>query len=503
MSRIQKAKKNIIYSLFSKVVTIVLEIVSRYYFIQYLGIEILGINNVFINIVQILSLAELGINNVVMYSYFEPLATNNYEKISKLNNFYKKIYNKIIIIILLIGILTIPFISNFINGNYQNINIHLIFILYFLNTAFSYLYASDISILLADQKGYLNVKIDTIYTVLRLVIQIVFVILFKSLFYFMLVTLFFTLLTNFTKHVMIKKLYHNIKKTDEDIDEEEKKSIYSIIKAGFLYKISAILLNSTDNIIISSIIGTIYVGYLSNYITLSASVMSFVVILFSSIIGSVGNLIHSDSNEKKLEIFNLLNLVSGWIAIVVFVCLANLSSDFISLWIGKDKVLGIEIIFFQTFIYYLGCTLQPLYSYRTAAGIYRKTRYIMLIAATINIILSLILGMLVGISGILIASIISIFTTYFWFEPIVLYKEIFNSKPNQYFKLLIQNTVIAVVLFWAFHYIFKGYNVQNWIGFFTKSGVMFISINIICFIYFRNREEFKTFKQISINKFIK
>ena len=103
LSRLQYIKINIGYGLISRILALLLEFISRYYFIKFLGNEILGITNVFVNILQVLSLAELGLNNVVMYSYFKPLAKQDFEKLSALNIFFKSIYNRIALIILFLG----------------------------------------------------------------------------------------------------------------------------------------------------------------------------------------------------------------------------------------------------------------------------------------------------------------------------------------------------------------------------------------------------------------
>lgn len=47
---------------------------ARYIFIKTLGVEYLGLNSLFINIVTILSLADLGIGSAIVYSLYAPLA---------------------------------------------------------------------------------------------------------------------------------------------------------------------------------------------------------------------------------------------------------------------------------------------------------------------------------------------------------------------------------------------------------------------------------------------
>ena len=64
-SRTEYAKFNILYGYLRKIILIFLEFFCRVVFITTLGEDLLGVNSVFINIIQILSLTELGMTNVV------------------------------------------------------------------------------------------------------------------------------------------------------------------------------------------------------------------------------------------------------------------------------------------------------------------------------------------------------------------------------------------------------------------------------------------------------
>ena len=66
-------------------------------------------------------------------------------------------------------------------------------------------------------------------------------------------------------------------------------------------------------------------------------------------------------------------------------------------------------------------------------GLYKKVQYMMLIAAIVNIILSIILGHYLGLFGILFGTILSMMTTYIWYEPVVLYDTCFGVTVREYF----------------------------------------------------------------------
>ena len=107
--RVDNSIKNMKYNIFSQILNLLIQFVSRTFFIKILGNEYLGINGLFSNILTILSLADMGIGTVLIYSMCKPLAENNEEKMKALMNIYKKIYNIIALTVLIIGLCITPF----------------------------------------------------------------------------------------------------------------------------------------------------------------------------------------------------------------------------------------------------------------------------------------------------------------------------------------------------------------------------------------------------------
>ena len=79
--------------------------VVRTFFIKILGEENLGLSGLFTNILNILSVTELGIGTIISFSLYKPLSEKDTKKINALMNFYKKFYYLAGIIIIVLGIL--------------------------------------------------------------------------------------------------------------------------------------------------------------------------------------------------------------------------------------------------------------------------------------------------------------------------------------------------------------------------------------------------------------
>lgn len=502
-TRTYYAKKNIMLGYLNKIMAIILEFILRAVFIRFLGEELLGVNGVFVNVIQVLSLAELGLNNVVAYSFYKPLAQNDTERLNSLVHFYKKVYNYIATTVLGIGLALIPFLNKIINTELPINDLYGVYLIFLADTVFSYFFVYKTMLLHADQKGYIATKYTIFSELIITILQIIVIVLFHKIILYLLVKVLINLLKNYLLSKKAEHDYDFLKSDYKKLDKEETIELANTIKSGFIYKLSSVLLNSTDNIIISTFIGTVWVGYLANYNTISLGLSSFYTIIFSSLTAGVGNLVETESVDKKEEFFHVMLLAASWIAIVFSVCFYALADDFVKIWLGEKFVMNDLVVISKAIIIYLNCSLQPVFSYREVLGLYRKTKYIMLTAAVLNIGLSIVLGIWFSVGGVLLATIISMLMTYYWYEPIILYKECFQKKSGKYFRKRIIDWSGLAVLF-VLLYLLKGKIVADgWIMWILKAFIVFAWTNLFCLLLYGKTNEFSLLRQRIIKIFRK
>ncbi len=285
------------------------------------------------------------------------------------------------------------------------------------------------------------------------------------------------------------------------MEKREQKEIMKNIGSGFLYKVSSVLLNSTDNILISVMVGTVAVGLYSNYLMLQTKISCFYILVFSSITASIGNLIAKENERKRYEIFQCEQVVSYIICGVLIPCYISLVNDFIVLWLGEKFVLSDLTVWMIGLNMYLGCVLQPLWSYRDATGLFRKTKWIMVICAIFNIVLSVMFGVLMDLPGILLASSISRLLTYVWYEPKVLFKEYFNLRPYKYYFSLVGNFVLILGLSYIGFRLGRGLVVESVGGWLLKAIIIgSVSVLITSMVY-KNSNGTQLIKEKIVNMF--
>ena len=100
MGRSQKALKNVTTGLVNKMILMFLAFATRTIFIRLLGAEYTGVSSLYTNILSVLSLAEMGIGNVLMFYLYSALKRGEKEEIYGYVQEFKKIYNVIIIVVL-------------------------------------------------------------------------------------------------------------------------------------------------------------------------------------------------------------------------------------------------------------------------------------------------------------------------------------------------------------------------------------------------------------------
>lgn len=490
---------NIMTGVAGQVVNILLSFLNRSIFLAILGIVYASLNGLFMNILAVLSLAELGVGDAIIFSLYKPIADGQKEKIKSLMGLYKKAYRYIGLFIAVSGVLMIPFI-NYLLPQEQRVNgVITIYLLFLFNSVISYFYAYKKSIILANQQGYINNIYTTIFTLLKSIFQIVFLIITKSFIVYLIIQIISTFLTNLYISKKANKMYEYLNEEYDELDKEETKSIIENIKSLTIYKIGGVLLNSIDNIIITKFVGLNWVGYVANYSLIINSVNMVLSNVFAGITASVGNLIATESDERKYFMFKVINLVNFWLFGFSAIAILILSDFFIELWIGSKYIMNWNIVLILGLNFYLIGMQNSIWVFRGATGMFKETKFIILITAGINLVLSIMLSKSWGVFGVFIATTIARIFTNVWYEPFILFKNYFKVSSVKYFINFTKYFIIFILGYILTDFMVSFNNLQGIIGFcINVVSVIFIPNFIILVLLFKT-EEFKYIKGKIIN----
>lgn len=499
-SRIVKSSYNAIFGILYQIVVLVFSFVSRTIFIRILGSEYLGINGLFSNILTVLSLAELGFSSAINYSLYKPIADHDVHKIAALMNFFKKIYYVVAAVVLGIGLSLVPVLRYLVNVETDIPNLTLYYILILMQTVVSYLFVYKMALLNANQQGYLVSNYGIFTYILQFVLQNIMLVITHNFTLYLSVQILCTLVNNLLISRKADLIYPELKYKD-CLEKEEKRVIFRNVKDLFLYKIGAIILNGTDNILISTFVGTVWVGIYSNYLMLVNAVKGFVTIVFNAMQASIGNLSVKEDIDTQFQLFKVLDLLCFACYGFCAICFWTLLNKFIYIWLGADFLLKPHVVAIVVFNFYIPGVLSITSMYRDATGMFKQTKFVFLTTAFINLILSIILGRVWGLTGILAATLIARLCTNFWFEPFIIYKHYFKKNAGEFFLNQIVRIIFISILVGLYSFVFD-FIPLNLGTFLLESVVCGVGSLVAIWMYIRCKEEYAYIYENLIKKLL-
>lgn len=444
--RTENSLRNVAAGLSGQALSLAVSFIGRRYFTSLLGKEYLGLNGLFTNLLTMLSLVELGIGPAIIYSLYKPLAERDHSKIKALMALYRKAYTAVGVLILLLGALLSPFLRFIITDMPELPHLHLIFLMFVCNSALSYFFSYKRSLIIADQKQYITTLYHYAFFILMNLAQILILILTKNYLLYLAAQIASTGLENFCISRRANRLYpFLLEKTTEKVDAPTMGTIKRNIFAMIFHKIGGIVVDSTDNILISAMVGTVWVGLYSNYQLILQALRAIFNQFFDALTASVGNLGVMESKEHSLWIFEVLAFAGFWIYGFCAIAFYQLCTPFITLWLGKDLLLSEGVALVLAANFYIRGMRQAIFTFRDAFGLYWYDRYKPLVEITVNLAVSCALAPRFGIAGVFIGTFVSTVTVCLWVEPLVLYHHAFSRRAGGYFLRYARYTAIVLL----------------------------------------------------------
>ncbi|MEH7440667.1 oligosaccharide flippase family protein, partial [Neobacillus drentensis] len=438
--------KNITISIAAQLIIALLGFVSRKVFLDSLGAEYLGVNGLLENVLSILALVESGIGTSIIYHLYKPLAEKNLPKIIALVRLYKKAYAVIAIVVLILSLTLYPFLGNIMKNSAEIRYLEFIYFLFIAKNMMYYLNAHKVSLINADQKGYILARINFVFQAVMTIAKIIVLLMTKNYVFYLILELCLFLIQNIVNGRIVLKHYSFLNtKSNFTIDKLEKKSLTQNIKASFFHNLGGYIVFGTDNILISSFIGLSTVGLYSNYLMIVGQLSALVTPILGGIGSSVGNLIAVESKEKSYEIFKVTYLVNFWIYSVCAIFLYNVLEPFISWWLGTGYLLDSLTFIVILLNFYITGLRASILMFKIKGGIFVQDKYVPLIEAAINLGASLILVRYIGLAGIFIGTTLSTLITVFWNAPRLVYRHIFNKPVRDYFYNYLIYLILTII----------------------------------------------------------
>ena len=476
-SRTKNTVRNIGAGLVNQMVAIVFPFINRTVILWSLGAEFTGLSGLFASILSVLEIAELGVNTAIVYSLYRPMAEHDEKKICELVSLFRKVYRVIGSVIFGLGLIITPFLKCFIHGSYPiGINLYVVFFLYLLNSVISYyLFAYKECLLIADQRQDMAQNIRTVVSIVRYVSQFVALLVFHSFYFYLIVSIVGTVATNLVIQFVTVRRYPFFKfvKKKQRIPEE----LVTQTKGLMINKICDTFRNSFDSLIISSFIGLTATAIYGNYYYIYSSVYGVMLTICNAMSASVGHSIVE--KDERLNYEDLLTF-SALFAVIMSVCttlLACLYQPFMRLWAGENLLLStFNMMLFCIYFYVINMN-NIRNQYISGTGIWWKLKTSYILEAVANLFLNFVLGKKWGITGVLLATVITIFLFNYLQRNSVLFKCYFTG--SSYKGFLFEQfffAFFAIVAVWVSYAICDRLKLNGILELVIKGGVaLFVS----------------------------
>lgn len=434
-SRTKNTLRIIRSGILGRLISTILPFINRTIIIHILGAEFAGLSGLFTSILSVLNIAELGFHSAVVYSMYEPVAKQDDRRVCELLTLYRRIYRFVGTAIFLAGICVMPFLPKLIRaGVPDSINLYVLYLMYLSNSVLSYLlFSYRESVLMANQRQDISQIIRAVVKVLQCALQMLVLIWTKNFYAYLLVEIFCTGVTNIMLAVETGKKFPQYRCVKEKIPMPE--SIKKQVSGLMVGRICDKARNSFDSIILSAFFGLTTVAIYDNYYQIYSALYSIMLVICNSMAASIGNSIIKETVEKNYQDLLKFSFLQAWISGWVSICMLCLYQPVMRVWMGESLMFPTRDMVMMC-VYFYAINMNNIRNqFVSGTGMWWKLKYSYAVEAAANILLNVVLGKLFGITGVILATILTIFFMNFLWRSVMLFQNYFRGKSLKTFLL--------------------------------------------------------------------
>lgn len=445
--RVQRSVMNMKVGILFYFLTLLLAFFSRRVFLNCLGAEFIGLTGMLYNILSYLSVAELGIGTSIVVFLYKPLQEDNHVKINEVMSMLAFLYRCIGFIIGGLGVL----VSLFFPWWFDNVTIGLplvyfAFYSFLASSMVGYVFNYRQLLVSANQKQYLvNAYFQTI-GIVQSIIQILLAYYYKNLYLWVVVGFFFTIIGCIVFNYRIQQIYpwlkinlaegrRNLQKYPEVL-RKTRQILWQRIKDLILYR--------SDELFVGAFVSISAVAMYGNYTIITSKFNYLVNVLSDSMTAGVGNLLAEGNRHNTMKVFWELTAIRFFITGIVVYALLLFTQPFISCWFGKEYLLSDLIFYLLVFHIFINLSRGVIQMYIGALGLYSDI-WAVWTELALNLIITLCTAPFIGIAGILLGKIVSVFFLATFWKPYFLFSKGLQEKVRIYWIGMIPFYAIFLV----------------------------------------------------------
>ena len=493
-SRTRMSQRNLAVNVIGRIVTMITSFVGRSVFVTALGSQYLGLGGFFGNIFSVISLCELGICASIVQSLYKPLAREDEYEVSAIVKFYSHMCKIIALVTTILSLAVLPFLSGFVKAEIDKSVVVPAYLLFVIHSAVSYILSPKCSLVACDQRMYVVTAIRSLLSVFALAMQCAVLVFTGNYVLYLVSRILFLTLEDIIINMYADKKYPCLT-IKARVTDEYKKRVFTNVKALVWHKAGGVITRSTDSLLLTYFVGLSGVGKYSNYALVIGTIGAFFDVAMNAVSASVGNLGASDRGRKSENVMRKMYFLNFWLLTVGTCVTACTLNPLIELWLGREMLFSnIEMLVIVS-SFYFSCIRDPVQIFVSTYGLFRESRFIPVLRALANILLSVFFVGKIGIAGVFLGTALSTVAVPLYFEVSVLYKYGFSASPRRFLGEML--CYIATSLLCTAVCFAATYNMHTSVtGLFMRALCSFCMSNVIIFVLYCDSEYFESAKRL-------
>lgn len=477
---------NTVSSFVFQITTIICGFVLPRLMLQCFGSEINGLVNSITQFLNIIAFLELGVGSVVRSSLYKPLANHDNDGVSKIivsaGKFFKHLAQILLIYIIILTI-GYPYIANQRFGWLYTAG--LIVAMSISSFAQYYFGVVDRLLLSADQRGYIHYTAQTITLLLNTGACVILIKLGASIHIVKLTTSLIYLLRPIFLRAYVNKHYHlnrAITYTGEPIKQKWN---------GVAQHVAAVVLDSTDNIVLTIFSTLSSVSIYSVYNLVVSGVKQLLLSMTGGMQALLGELWAKQEMDNLKKTFGWFEWAMHTGTVFVFGCTGMLILPFVEIYTRGITDANYTQPMFAFLIVAANaghCLRLPYNVMILAGGHYKQTQSNYIIAAILNIVISVASVKLWGLIGVAIGTLIAMFYQTIWMA-IYDSRNLIKWPFKNFMKQIFVDVLTVVIGFFATKMLsLHTVTYISWVFLAVKISAVWVAIVLVLnFIFYRNK----------------
>lgn len=455
-TRVSRSVTNMKVGMFFYLLSLLLAFFSRKIFLDCLGAEFMGLTGVLMNIMSYLNVAELGIGTSITYFLYKPLQQDDREKASEIMSVLAWLYRCIGLIIGAAGFIVSLFFPLLFSQ--LSVPLPLIYFTFYCYLGMSmagYLVNYRQLLVSANQRQYVvNSYFQTI-VILQSITQIAIAWFYPNLYLWSSVGIIYTLAGCHLFNRRIKREYPWLNTSLRE-GRRQLRSYPEILRKTrqvFVQRIKDLILYKSDDLLVATFVSIVQSAFYFNYTMLVNKLNFMVNILSDGMNAGIGNLLAEGNDQNTMKVFWELTAIRFFIVGIIVFGFLMFMQPFVRCWLGPEWLLPDVVVYLLLANIFIMLSRGVVEMYISASGLFHDV-WAAWTELFLNLGITLALAPFLGIPGILLGKILSVFFIALFWKPYFLFTQGLHQPVGIYWRGMLGYYLIFA-LFLAFSVMLK------------------------------------------------